>query len=265
VGAITKVGILFAEPYNKPLSTGGQFQPGCYLVFTSGGAVVPVYRDPQLRWPHKQTSVPGYGPPSVYAVTSGVAADGTGKFAPIYLDPSIAYSYTLYSAAGVVLESATNITSSNLTQLTGVVTSAINSLGNGTTPVIDPTLQVALPNAGTYRVEANLSFADATGSGLGLHLGVYFSGALNSAADNALVIYGALNGGVQIIDGSININVPASFATVGSTSATNILSIAGTIQTSGSGVLSVDWSFLNAGNGILSLSSGSALYATRLA
>jgi len=83
MGAITNVSWPFVEPYNKPLSAGGQFQPGCYLVFTSGGLVVPVYRDPQLLWPHKQTSVPGSGPPSKYAITSGVVADGTGRFPPI--------------------------------------------------------------------------------------------------------------------------------------------------------------------------------------
>lgn len=263
MGAITQTGILFAEPYNKPLSTAGQFQPGCYLVFMSGGIVVPVYRDPQLLWPHNQTSIPGYGPPSKYAITSGVVADGTGRFPPIYLDPAISYSYTLYSAAGTVLETGTNITSSDTTQTGEAVKPFLTSIGSGTVPIIDPALQLPL-TPGTWRIEANLSFADSNSSAFGLQVGVYYSGTLNAGAINAFTIYGLMND-ASVVNGSLTVNTAVPFATIDATSTFNILNVAGTIQVSTAGVLSIKWSYDTAGNSILSMPPGSALYAQKLA
>jgi Na+-transporting methylmalonyl-CoA/oxaloacetate decarboxylase beta subunit len=99
MGAVTNIGLLFAQPLNKPLSTAAQFQAGCYLVFTVGASLATVYRDPTLQWPHKQTSVSGSGPGFAVASTTGIVSDATGRFPAIYLNPALTYSYGLYTPA----------------------------------------------------------------------------------------------------------------------------------------------------------------------
>ncbi len=257
MGDITKTGLLFAEPYNKPLSTAGQFQPGCYLLFTSGGVLVPVYRDPQLLWPYNQTSIPGSGPPSRYAAQTGVVADATGRFSPIYLDPAISYSYSLYSAAGVLLETATNITSSDTTQTLEATKPFITSLGSGTTPIIDPALQIGITAPGFYRIEANLSLSAVTN--LGLDIGLYYSG---TVASGTLAYYGAMNS--VPVEGITAPNFPLFFSTVSNDALQNFLNFAGTIQVSTTGTFSIKWSNENAGVSVLSMSAGSALYAQKI-
>ncbi len=88
-------GILFNDPYNKPLSTTGQFQAGCYRIFYLSGTttLATVYQDGFLQFPYSQTPVP-------------ITADSNGRFSPIYLDPTVAYRCQLFSAGGILLEDA---------------------------------------------------------------------------------------------------------------------------------------------------------------
>ena len=87
-------GILFYEPYNKPLSALGKFQPGCYRIFYQTGSstvLAPVYKDPELLYPYEQSPAP-------------ITADSNGRFKPIFLDPTITYHIQLFSSGGVLLE-----------------------------------------------------------------------------------------------------------------------------------------------------------------
>jgi hypothetical protein len=86
----TPTGILFYDPQAKPLSTLGQFQAGCYLLFYETQTTTPadVYADGALTTPLGQP----------------VIADGNGRFVQIYMDPAVIYRVQLYSAAAVLLE-----------------------------------------------------------------------------------------------------------------------------------------------------------------
>jgi len=90
-------GMLFYDPRAKPLSTNGQFQPGCYLLFYGTGTttLANVYADGGLTTLLSQT--PGTSPPSCTAASDG-------RFVPIYLDPSVIYRVQLYTAGGIPLE-----------------------------------------------------------------------------------------------------------------------------------------------------------------
>ncbi len=93
-------GFLWYDGQSKPLSTGGQPQAGCYLVFFLTGTTTPtnVYADGALTTPLSQPT-----PGSVNPV-AGTVSDGNGRLPAIYLNPSVVYRYQLYSAAGVLLE-----------------------------------------------------------------------------------------------------------------------------------------------------------------
>lgn len=88
-------GILFNDPYNKPLSAAGQFMAGCTRVFylSQTTTLAPVYQDGFLQFPYSQTPTP-------------ITADSAGRFSPIYLDPTIAYRCQLFTAGGILLEDA---------------------------------------------------------------------------------------------------------------------------------------------------------------
>lgn len=94
-------GVLFYDPRAKPLSTAGQFQPGCYYCFLTTLTTTPtnVYADAALTTPLTQPA-----PGAVNPVGFGTVAASDGRLVPIYLDPATTYRVQLYSAAGVVLE-----------------------------------------------------------------------------------------------------------------------------------------------------------------
>lgn len=93
-------GVLLADPQQKPLSTVGQFQAGCYYCFFLTGTTTPtnVYADGLLSTPLSQPT-PGSVNPS-----AGTVADAAGRFVPIYLNAATIYRVQLYNAAGVKLE-----------------------------------------------------------------------------------------------------------------------------------------------------------------
>lgn len=86
----TPTGILFSDPQVKPLGTTGQFQAGCYLYFFVTGTTTQtnVYSDGDLTTPINQP----------------VTADSTGRFVPIYMDPSVVYRVQMFTAGNVKIE-----------------------------------------------------------------------------------------------------------------------------------------------------------------
>jgi hypothetical protein len=98
-------GILYGEPWVKPLSTTGQFQAGCQLNFYLTGTTTPanVYQDGALTTPYAQP----------------ITADSAGRFSPIYLSPSTIYKVVLTSAASVTLETTDPYVPPGATQSAG--------------------------------------------------------------------------------------------------------------------------------------------------
>jgi hypothetical protein len=90
-------GALFYDPRPKPLAPNGTFQPGAYYLFFATGTTTPqnVFADGLLTTPLSQT--PGASQPSC-------TADSTGRFNPIYMDPTVIYRVQLFSALNVLQE-----------------------------------------------------------------------------------------------------------------------------------------------------------------
>lgn len=96
----TPTGNLFFEPRDKPLSTTGQFQAGCYRCYFVTGGTTPtaVYADGLLTTPLSQPVAGSVNP------SAGTVSDSAGRFVAIYLDPAVIYRAQLYSAAGSLLD-----------------------------------------------------------------------------------------------------------------------------------------------------------------
>lgn len=82
--------LLFHIPGVTPLDTSGNTMSGCKLQFYLTGTVTPtdVYSDDELATPH----------------ANPVVADSAGYFAPIYMDPAVAYKAVLLTSADVTLK-----------------------------------------------------------------------------------------------------------------------------------------------------------------
>jgi hypothetical protein len=87
---INPVGILFYEPYDKPLSSAvpGVVMPLAFRQFYLTGTTTPtnVYQDAFLTTP--------------YSPTGQVTADSNGRFPLIYLDPTVTYRAQLFQTNG---------------------------------------------------------------------------------------------------------------------------------------------------------------------
>lgn len=264
---MTKLGLLFAEPYCRPLSTAAQFQSGCYLLFYNNatGLLATVYRDPSLLWPYKQTSIAGSGPATA-ATASGLPSDGVGRFSPIYLNPAITYNYSLYTSAGVLLESGTAVNVSNASQTLETVKIGTTARSVTTTVTNDPDLQIAIPAPGVYRIEGDFSWAGGATSGVQLQLA--YSGGLVSGAGNAVVLYGAVDvgdGAPVAVSQSLVINgSPTAFPNLQNAGVFNALRIVGVGDFSTVGTLSLKWAQDVSQNTALSMSAGNSLYALPL-
>jgi hypothetical protein len=264
MGSVTKVGLLFAEPWNKPLSTAGKFQAGCYLVFTNGsGILLPVYRDPSLLWPYNQTSIPGSGPQSENAIVSGVVSDATGAFRPIYLNPALQYSYTLFSAAGAVLEPTTAIINVANTQET-IEAQKISTTSRSNTIVLtnDPDLQISIPGPGTYKIEADLVWVSSSSTGNSVQFDVFYSVA--SAGTGGFVVFGLINNADFVGTLQLGVNGNSGDLTINNVPSQNTLHLSGTAVLTGPGTISIQWCQFGANTNVTSLCVGSALYATPL-
>lgn len=94
-------GQLFYDPIPRPLSSVGVAMPGAYYNFYVSGTNNPavVYQDPALTLPYPAASLNGSA-----AIFSVVQADGTGAFAPIYLNPQTIYRIQLYNSTFSLIE-----------------------------------------------------------------------------------------------------------------------------------------------------------------
>jgi hypothetical protein len=94
-------GQLFYDPVARPLSSVGVAMPGAYYNFYVSGTSVAatVYQDPALTLPYPAASLNGSA--SVFSI---VQADGTGAFAPIYLNPQTIYRVQLYNSTWSLVE-----------------------------------------------------------------------------------------------------------------------------------------------------------------
>lgn len=94
-------GQLFYDPIARPLSSVGLAMPGAYYNFYVSGTTNPavVYQDPALTLPFAYAAL--NGSTLIYSV---VQADGTGAFAPIYLNPQTIYRVQLYNATWQLVE-----------------------------------------------------------------------------------------------------------------------------------------------------------------
>jgi hypothetical protein len=94
-------GQLFYDPIARPLSAAGVAMPGAYYNFYVSGTNTPatVYQDPALTLPWPTASLNGSA-----AIYSLVQADGTGAFAPIYLNPQTIYRIQLYTSTFQLVE-----------------------------------------------------------------------------------------------------------------------------------------------------------------
>jgi hypothetical protein len=94
-------GQLFYDPVARPLSATGTSLPGGYYNFYVSGTTNPatVYQDPGLTLPWPAASLNGSA-----ALYSVVQADGTGTFAPIFMNPTTIYRVQLYNAAWQLIE-----------------------------------------------------------------------------------------------------------------------------------------------------------------
>jgi hypothetical protein len=259
MGPVTQVGLLFAEPWNKPLSTAGKFQAGCYLVFTNAsGALIPVYRDPALQWPYTQTTITGSGPPSKNSVVTGVVSDGTGNFKPIYLNPALEYSYTLFSSAGAALESAVNVNVSNTPQVIQAQKISTTSRAVTVTQTNDPDLQIAIATPGFYRIEADLVWISSVNTGGN----VAFEVAYSQPGTADIVAYGIMNSGSTVF--SMDLNGSTGSIALTNLPGQNTLHLAGTANFTVAGTLSINWAQGTSSTNPTSLCVGSALYAQAL-
>jgi hypothetical protein len=94
-------GQLFYDPVPRPLSSLGVSMPGAYYNFYVSGTTNPaqVYQDAGLTLPYPAASLNGSSP--IYTV---IQADGTGAFAPMFLNPEIIYRVQLYNSTWSLIE-----------------------------------------------------------------------------------------------------------------------------------------------------------------
>jgi hypothetical protein len=94
-------GQLFYDPVARPLSSTGTSLPGAYYNFYVSGTTNPaqVYQDAGLTLPYPAASLNGSSP-----LFSVIQADGTGAFAPIFLNPEVIYRVQLYNSTWSLIE-----------------------------------------------------------------------------------------------------------------------------------------------------------------
>ena len=196
-------GVLFYDPYDKPLSTAGQVQAGCYrLFFVSGtgfGTPQNVYADGALLTVLSQ--VPGQAQPSC-------TADGNGRFNPIYLNPALLYGVQLFSSTGTLLQQTDPYVPKPL-EINPVVKPA-NTSRTTNALLIDPDLQVAIPGPGTYIVEFLIEFDTngVAGATPGIQVAAQFSGTTNLSNAYSFSVVGstqaAVANGYQLGNAAVN-------------------------------------------------------------
>lgn len=248
----TKIGRLFSLAYTKPLSTTGVPLAGALMYFYQSGAYTvqqTVYADAQLQTPLSQP----------------ITADANGRFAPVFMNPALFYSWQLYTSGSVLLQQADPVNTQNTSIPASMVTTANTSRSSTTTLANDPYLTYAIPAAGTYVVVLDIqASAAAAGSTPGLRFEMNFSGTINASAGNAFAAAGDLQGTPLTAAQSafaLNSAVTASLAT---TAPNNTIRIAGTIQVTSAGTLAFQWAQNASSASATTIQQGSSMTVTRI-
>jgi hypothetical protein len=225
-------GVLFYDPYDKPLSTAGQVQAGCYRkFFVSGTGYVTlqnVFADGALLTVLSQ--VPGQAQPSC-------TADGNGRFNPIYLNPALLYGVQLFSAAGTLLQQTDPYVPKPL-EINPVVKPASTSRTSSSL-LIDPDLQVAIPGAGTYLVELLIEFDTNSVSGAtpGISVAIEYSGTVNTSNAESFAVVGLTSAGIasgyQLNGAAVNYSTGVPFQ--------NVLMYRGVFTATSAGTVALYW------------------------
>jgi hypothetical protein len=255
--AILPTGVLFYEPRNTPISTAGLVQPNCQRRFylTGTTTLATVYQDGILSVPFSQS-------PNL------IAADINGRFAPIYLDPSIVYrSQLLASVAlgGATLEDVDPYVPSPFSLEASFKPALLARTTVGATS--DPDLQIAIVaplTQATYIYEAFLEFTQpgASGTTPGLDFEIAFSGSLVAGWALSYAFVGNLNGDVV---GAGQVNVPQNTNGLAGANAIQGLFIRGVMTCSTGGVLAVQWGQANSSANAVTMSAGCIFTAQRIA
>lgn len=165
------IGVLFNEPYYKPLDFYGKIMPNATLQFLRSGSAGPtqapaaIYQDAGLTTPY---------------VGSIATADANGRFSPIYLSPDVAYRAKLFDQNGRAMGDHDPIIGQPpaFTKTTVKAAASVQTANTNPMTFFDPDLQVAVPVPGVYRFDFMLGFQIANVAvNPGLKFGVAFSGA----------------------------------------------------------------------------------------
>lgn len=264
------VGQLFKQPFNQPLSDDGKVLAATSLgnafrmfYLTNSTTLIPVYQDAALTTPY---------------ATGPVSANSSGQFPPIYLNPAYEYRSQLFDGNGRLLEDCDTVNNYNAGEnyVAGVAMSAfkatttIRSAMGGGSVTSDPDLSVAMPAAGTYKIDADLIFTVSAPTAVNLALsgGIPGSGGIGVGGYTGFYpapFFGTV-GGVAAAGGFLNITgagfsgVLALNLTAGALS--NVLHISGTVQFTRAAPFQLQW---GAPTGAVSLLAGSSLTAIQVA
>lgn len=247
-----RIGRLFSLAYTKPLSTAGLPLAGALMYFYQSGAYTTqqtVYADAQLQTPLSQP----------------ITADANGRFAPVFMNPALFYSWQLYTSGSVLLEQADPVNTQNTSIPASMVVTANTVRSSTAVLAADPYLTYAIPAAGTYVVVIDLQAVAAVGGATpGIQYQINFSGSVNGSAGNAFAAAGTMNGAPLSAAQSafaLNSTVTASLAT---TSVSNITRIVGTIQLTSAGTLAFEWAQAVSSANATSVLQGSSMTVTRI-
>ena len=107
----TPTGVLFQNPIVKPLNQNATFMSGCTATFYLSGttSLTPVYADGALTT----------------SLANPLAADASGTFVAVYLDPSVIYRVQIKTSTGVLVSDTDPYVPSSLTGLSAAGIGAI--------------------------------------------------------------------------------------------------------------------------------------------
>lgn len=244
------VGILFSEPQLAPLSLSGKIQPGCYrkFFFSQTTQQAPVYRD------GKQSLV----------FTQPVQSDNNGRFAPVYLDPTITYRSQLYNSIGELLEDEDPYVTPppfTFAKVKLVATNRVSTI----VAAADPELQITIPGPGTYVFDALCEFitTGASGATPGVVVTPAFSGAFRDNTGGSFSIIGNMNATGVDNFGSMNgsgsgaAGLSAVAYSLAGTSALNTIMFRGVFKATEAGILSINWAQQTSSATATTLNAGS--------
>lgn len=246
----TKIGRLFSLAYTKPLSTAGLPLAGAQMFFYQTGAYTTqqtVYQDIALTSPAAQPLV----------------ADGNGRFAPVFLNPALSYSWQLYTAGSVLLEQADPVNTQNVAIPVTLYVPANESRSSTVTLANDLYLIYSIPAAGTYRIDIDLQWTTTTaGATPGLQYEIHFTGTTNAGAGGVFAVMGLANAATYA--GAIQLNTLLSGQALATGAGQNVWRISGTIQATSAGTLTVQWAQNISSVTATTLGQGSSMTVTRV-